>query len=327
MAHRNPSERTCSYVVFLEADTAGGDHQELAQYLSALGVAGCEVVIVDPSPHLRFALNARVLRWVGRHVALAPEHCTSSGNIDYVRAAASIATCEKVIVATDEVRYEPEAVAALCSALDSYDAAEPDDYYELGPWWSGVEAGRLLAYRAVEPNGAHCVTFGFRRSALQALEPLAAIFSVEPQGGLSIAGANVCTTTGAFVRRLPGTLAVWLGRRTRQAELGFANAIRSGLLFSILPLFVALAILGGARLAATYAISLGVVATFAALRGRAGATRVFPLRAALYAPLALLEASLTIYLALYRRVSGAETAMRGLPVPEKTSSRKVASGG
>src|SRR5919109_1959125 len=100
MPTKRPLTWRCSYVVLVQG---AGDSlhglRELAAYLSTLGVAGCEVVILDSSPRLQFELNGRVLRWVGRHIAV------SGGGLDIVRAAADYASCEKVIVADDDVRY------------------------------------------------------------------------------------------------------------------------------------------------------------------------------------------------------------------------------
>lgn len=325
MRKREPHDRRCSYVVFLESESAARDQEELAAYLSTLGVAGCEVIVVDPSPPFRFELNARVLRWVGRHVAFAAGHCGADGRLDYVHAADLLASCEKVIVATDEVRYEPESIAAMCETLDSHDAVEPEDFFEIGPWWSGVEAGRLLAQRAIEPGSSHCVTFGFRKSALASLRPLAAILP-PPQHRLALAGADVCTKSGVYVKRVSGGFTDWLARRTRIAALAFASPVRSALFFAVLPLLVALVILGGLRLAGMFALLLAVFATAAAIRGRSGASGVFPLRACLFAPLALLESSVSIYLALFLKMRGAEIGSSGVAVPERSGGQRVASG-
>src|SRR5688572_21535674 len=100
MRNRTPQDRRCSYVVVVEnATTPASELRDLANYLSTAGVAGCDVVVLDASSRLQLELNARILRWVGRHVAVRPEHRTPSGSLDVVRAAAALAACEKVIVA------------------------------------------------------------------------------------------------------------------------------------------------------------------------------------------------------------------------------------
>ncbi|HEX8254485.1 MAG TPA: hypothetical protein VF846_15175, partial [Thermoanaerobaculia bacterium] len=115
MRNGQPHDRQCSYLVVVEnAAASAAELRELANYLSEVGVAGCEVVILDASPRLQFELNGRILRWVGRHVAVRPEHRSSNGSIDLVRSGATLAACEKVIVAAEDVRYTPEAIGQLC---------------------------------------------------------------------------------------------------------------------------------------------------------------------------------------------------------------------
>src|SRR5687768_16346197 len=131
MRTRPTPERRCSYVVLLEsAGASAGDLRELASYLSTLSLADCEVVVLDASPRLQFDLNGRTLRWVSRHVYVRPEHRTPSGAVDAVRAATFAAGCEKVIVADDDVRHTPEAVARMCDLLDAHEVIQPQDYLD-----------------------------------------------------------------------------------------------------------------------------------------------------------------------------------------------------
>jgi hypothetical protein len=63
-----------------------------------------------------------------------------------------------------------------------------------------------------------------------------------------------------------------------------------------------------------------------ALRGRVGAGSVFPLRACFYAPLWVVERSVSVYWALGLRMRGAAAEPAGLLLAEKSSPR-AASGG
>src|SRR5207253_2350585 len=174
MRHRTPHERRCTYVVPLEEQAAGSadDLRALSEYLSTLAVADCDVLILDAASAEEFERNRTVLRWVGRHVAVDARNRTASGAIDPVRAAVASAPCEKVIVAAPDIRYTADEIAAVCDLLDLHEVVEPQDYLDPLPWWGGIEAGRMLVHRSIEPYPDHGATFGFRRSAIRGLRSL-----------------------------------------------------------------------------------------------------------------------------------------------------------
>ena len=327
MRTRQTRERRCSYVVVAEqAATSAEELRQLANYLSTLGLAGVDVVVVDPSPRLQFELNARVLRWVGRHVAPRQEHRSPSGAIDVVRAAADLASCEKVIVAAEDVRYTPEAVGQLCDLLDLHEVVEPQDYLEPLPWWGGMEAGRILVHRGIEPQPDHGATFGFRRAAVRSLRTLGASDVHDDQvRRLGSVGAELYAAADVFVRRQPGQLDEWWNERPRQAGDDFVLPVKTAFFFSLVPLLLLLAILGGLQLAGAYAGVIAFASMAVAIRGRSGAGAFFPLRAVLFAPLWVFERSVSVYWALFRKLRGADEPLR-VVVPDGARGTKVASG-
>ena len=136
MRHRNPRDCRCSYLVVIKRDReADDDLPDLAAYLSTLGLAGCEVIIVDGSPAPVFEKNHRVLRWVSRHIAVRPRHHSFSGAVDVIRTALDVSNCDRIIVADENVRYADTAVASLCELLDGHEVVEPQDYFHPLPWW------------------------------------------------------------------------------------------------------------------------------------------------------------------------------------------------
>ena len=308
MRNRQTRERRCSYVVVAESATASPDElRQLANYLSTLGLAGADVVVLDPSPRPQFDQNARVLRWVGRHVAVRPEYRTQSGSIDLVRAAVAVAECEKVVVAAEDVRYTPEAIGQICDLLDLHEVVEPQDYLDPLPWWGGIEAGRILIHRGIEPQPDHGATFGFRRSAIRSLRNLGAADVHDDQARrLAAVGAEVYPASEVFVRRQPGAFDDWLTHRVRQASEDFLLPMKSAFFFSLMPLLLLLATLGGLQLAGGYAGVIAFASVGLALRGRIGAATFFPLRAVLFAPLWVFERSVTVYWALIRKLRGVD---------------------
>ena len=328
MRNAKPEDRRCSYVVVIGSSAASASGlRDLASYLSTLGVAGCDVVVLDPSPRLQFELNARILRWVGRHVSVRPEHRSHAGALDPVRSAATLAACEKVIVAADDVRYTPDAVGQICDLLEMHEVVEPQDYLDPLPWWGGIEAGRILLHRGIEPQPDHGATFGFRRSAVRGLRALELLELEDQARRLIAAGAEVFPATNVFVRREPGALDEWLSDRPRVASGDFDLPMKSVFFFSLVPMLALLAVLGGVRLAAGYASVIAFASMSLAVRGRAGAGPFFPLRACLFAPLWVFERSLSVYWALFRKLRGdvADTTTEALP--QRAPGSRVASGG
>jgi hypothetical protein len=327
MRTKQPRERRCSYVVVAESATASAEElRQLANYLSTLGLAGAEVVVLDPSPRPQFELNARVVRWVGHHVPVRPEYRTPAGTIDVVRAATAVAGCEKVIVAAEDVRYTPEAIGQLCDLLDLHEVVEPQDYLDPLPWWGGIDAGRILIHRGIEPQPDHGATLGFRRTAIRSLRNLGPAELHDDQARrLAAVGAEVYPAAEVFVRRQPGGLGEWLINRVRQAGDDFALPMKTAFFFSLVPLMLLLAVLGGPRLAGGYAGVIAFSSVALALRGRSGAGSFFPLRAVLFAPLWVFERSVSVYWALFRKLRGADEPLR-VAVPERRTGTQVASG-
>ena len=323
MRTKRPQDRRCSYVVLVQNATAStSELRELAAYFSTLGVAGCDVVILDASPRLQFELNGRILRWVGRHVAVHPEYRAANG-IDLVRAAASLATCEKVIVANEDVRYTPEAIGQLCDLLDVHEVVEPQDYLDPMPWWSGIDAGRMLIHRGIEPEPDHGATFGFRRSAIRGLRTLPASSDAHARR-LSAVGAEVYSAADVFVRREPEPFADWVASRPRLAGDDFELVFKTAFFFSLVPLLLLLVAFGGARFAGVYMGLIAFASVGLALRGRAGvASMHFPLRACLFAPVWVFERSVSVYWALYRKLRGADEDVSSVPAPAEARERQV----
>jgi len=319
-------DQRCSYVVIHEdATVPGGDLRSFAAYLSSIAVAGCEVIVIDDTPS--FDRNRRILRWVGRHVAPLPRHRALSGAVDPLRAALDIASCEKIIVANARVRHDAGTIEAMCALLDAHEIVEPQDYCDPLPWWGGVDAGRILVHRAIDPLPDHGATLGFRRAAVRGLHD-----GLDDRDDavrrLQAQGAVVSAAPELFVRCEPPRMATWLRERARQADDDFALPLKTAFFFALLPVAALLIAFGGTSLAGSYAAALVVGSLALALRGRAGASQVFPFRACLFAPLWLLERSVSVYWALLRKLSGVnverplEVSRAGVPPAGEAASHR-----
>src|SRR5262249_18248648 len=222
------------------------------------------------------------------HVAGGAGHRGFAGAIDPLRVAVDLASCDKVIVAQPAVRYDSKAIEELCARLDTHESVEPQDYLQPLPWWGGIEAGRILVHRAIEPASQR-MTFAFRRNAARGMRDLERGHAPD-----------------VFVRRLPPSGDAWLRERARQAGEDFHFPIRTALFLALIPLAILLGAAGGVRLAGGYASAVAFAAVALAVRGRVGAAPFFPLRACLCAPLWVLERSLSVYWALFQKLRSAE---------------------
>jgi len=325
MRHRSLAERRGSYVVLLDGPSRSTDElRDLAAYLSELAVSDFEIVVVDASQQPDLDRNRQVLRWAGRHVAAKPQHVTSSGEIDPIRAASDVASCEKVIVADANVRYDHDAIDQLALLLELHEVVEPQDYFDPLPWWGGVEAGRILVHRSVASVPDHGATFGFQKRALRGLRSFDHVGDPSARR-LAAQGAEVFSAVRVFVRRVPPALAQWVRGLPRQAEQEFAIPARAALFFMLVPIAISLALLAGPSLAGAFLGTVAFASVALAVRGRIGASRFFPLRACFFAPLWILQRSVSVYWALLWRVSGAVEPRR-VPAVVRTHDEQVASG-
>lgn len=296
-------ERTrCSYVVIFDEAGGAATLREFADYLGSLSAAGCETIVLDRSQGEVLEAHRRVLRWVARHVAVRRDHLSVTGVIDPTRAAALVASVEKVIVADPDIRYSAAEVERVCELLDRHEVVEPQDYLDPLPWWSGIEAGRILVNRAIDPQPDHGATFGFRRSIVTALPPLGHSVAGDQVRRLSAAGAEVYAPPQLFVKREPSRLTDWLATRAPEASNDFDLPVRSAFFLSLLPLLAALSFFGGLRIAGAFATAVAIGAVAFAVRGRFEASRYFPMRAVLFAPAWVLERSFSVWWALFRRL-------------------------
>ncbi len=302
MRPRNRRSRSCTYAVAIDGAMSQNELQRLAQYLSTLAPAGCEVLVLDTASPTLFDSRQCVLRWVARHIAVQQQEHSDEA-LELVRAAAAAATTDKVIFAAGNTRYSADEIGDICTLLDRHDVVEPEEYVGPLPWWGAVEAGGMLLYRGVERPRPDRSTFAFRRSAFRPLHG----FSEErigPVPGLAFIGADVHEAQDLFVRKEPPSLLAWL--RTRRLDaFDPASPMRTFFFLAAIPLLIFLAIAGGMDIAGGYAAVVGFASVVLAVRGRIGASRVFPIRACLFAPLWILERSMSASWSMFTRLRAA----------------------
>lgn len=287
----------------------GEQRGELAAYLGAIAAHCAEVIVVDGSPPGVFAANAEAFAGLATHVPPAPEERWLMGKVSGVRTGVRLASHERLVIADDDVRYEPEALARTAQLLDEHDLVRPQNYFLELPWHARWDTARTLLNRAFGCD--YPGTLAVRRSRMLAMglydgdvlfENLELIRTVRAHGGSTIAPLYL------YVGRVPPSASHFWGQRTRQAYDDFAVPARMALWLSLLPAFALPGRLSQPRVGkVAQAKRLGAAAAIAAAlaergRRRAGGAGVFPVTSSLLAPLWVLERALCAWLAVLQRL-------------------------
>ncbi len=266
-----------------------------------------EVIIVDGSSSEVFAAHAARWNSFAVHIPPDPDISVLNGKVRGVLTGLRYATCEKLIIADDDVRYDETALHRVATLLEDAHIVKPQNYFEPLPWHALWDTGRTLLNRAT--GGDWPGTLGVRRSMLLAtggyngnvlFENLEVIRTVRAAGGVEVVPLDL------FVRRLPPTSRQFWSQRVRQAYDEFARPWHFILLLFLLPLTLVLALF---RCWAVFAAGMLAVIGLAELgRRRDGGCTVFPFVASLLAPVWLAERAICTWFAF-----GARLYLGGIP--------------
>jgi hypothetical protein len=279
----------------------GAQREELAEYLAGIASHCAELIVVDGSPPDVFAANAEA--WGGHltHVPPAEEESWLMGKVSGVRTGLRLASRERVVVADDDVRYDPEALRRTSLLLDEHDLVRPQNYFSRLPWHARWDTARTLLNRSLGRD--YPGTLAVRRSRVLAMglydgdvlfENLELIRTVRAHGG------SVVSPLDLYVARVPPSAGHFWGQRTRQAYDDFALPLRMALWLAVVPLLLLSAI--GRRPAPPLAAAGLAVAAAERGRRRAGGGAVFPATSSLLAPVWVLERGICAWLAVRQRL-------------------------
>ena len=279
---------------------ARGDVSELTAYLRRLA-ATMEVVVVDGSPPDIFAYHAEQWSTLARHVPPDDDPSALNGKVKGVLTGLRRASHERLVIADDDVRYEPAALARLVAMLDEADVIRPQNYFHPLPWHARWDTGRILLNRMT--GGDWPGTLGVRRSILRVTGGYdgGVLFeNLELVRTVLAAGGREAVPLDLFVRRSPPDARHFWSQRVRQAYDELARPVRLGVSLSILPLGLVLALTR--RWAALGALVAGSVVLAECGRWRGGGRAYFPVGASLLAPTWLAERAVCIWIAVGARI-------------------------
>jgi hypothetical protein len=299
----------CTYILPIRRVRANRQEiDELAQYFGKLTQENCEVIVVDGSSAEIFAEHNRAWRKLCRHVTVDRQYTYLNGKVNGVHTGVDLASCESIILADDDIRYTAEDIGRACELLERHDMVRPQNYLAPLPWWGRMEAARMLINRGVLRTGDYPGTCAFRRSVCLRFghyDGDVLFDNEEIVRHFVVNAANVCYALDFFILKRPPTLRKWLEQRPRQAYEDFDMRFKTVLFMSLLPAAIALGLLSGipAALAFLFVVSIcaGLLAGCGLMRDQA--YNFLPVHVILYAPLWVLERSLSVYWALYWRVA------------------------
>jgi hypothetical protein len=277
---------------------------KLADYFKALRLAGCEVLVVDGSPFAVFEQHKKSWQICSRHVAPDPKYTFLNGKVNGVHTGVDLASCERIILADDDIRYSAADVKRMCALLDKFEMVRPQNFIAPLPWWARLETARILINRGVLRAGDYPGTCGFCRSTMHRVGPYdgdVLFDNEEIVRHFALKGVDINYALDFFILKRPPTFTKWLEQRPRQAYEDFVMRAKTAAFLSVFPLSLGLGFLVSVRVALLFLAILSLLSVLLSTRGmlRNAAYRVFPVHSPLFAPLWIFERSLSVYWALY----------------------------
>jgi len=306
-ATRNADIR-CSFILpILRAHLDQIEIESFADYFRSLRAASCEVLIVDGSPLSVFAEHKNAWEGLATHIPPDPQYTYLNGKVNGVHTGVDLASCERIILADDDIRYTTADVKRMCHLLDKFEMVRPQNFISPLPGWARLETGRILVNRGVLRAGDYPGTCGFRRSTMHRVGPYdgdVLFDNEEIVRHFALNGARIHYALDFFIQKRPPTFTKWLEQRPRQAYEDFVMRAKTAAFLCVLPAIISLGFLFSVRASLLLVAALSFLAVLLSGRGllRDAAYKVFPVISPLYSPLWIFERSLSVYWAVYWRV-------------------------
>ena len=281
--------------------TAVVKDDELTAYLAAL-VKLVPVIVVDGSPAAVFAHHAANWPSAVMHLPVDEDRRGDlNGKVAGVVTGLRRVRTPKVVIADDDVRYDPFALRRIGALLDGAGVVRPQNVFSPAPWHAVLDTGRSLIARAT--GGDWPGTLGIRMDAYARVggyDGTVLFENLELVRTLRAAGASELVAYDLFVARRPPDTGHYFAQRVRQAYDEFARPGRLAAQLAVAPALALMSMRFGGRALAGFAVVAIALAEIG--RARGGARRVFPPRTAVLAPLWVLERAATSWFAVALRL-------------------------
>lgn len=281
--------------------------EALRSYLSSIVPAVSEILVVDGSPDDVFAMHDELWAGVCRHERVNREFGFLNDKVNGIQTGVRLAHSEKIILADDDIRYRPSEIDEIDKLLDQFEAVRPQNHFAFVMpvgLWAKTEAARMLINRAILRAADYPGTCAFKRDTMLeagGYDGDVLFDNEELVRHLALSGANIAYGNDLFVEKRPPTFRKWLEQRPRQAYEDFGLRTKTILFAALPPLLIATGVLFGSRSMIGAMVTLALTSVLIAWLGRRrGQARIFfPLHICLFAPLWILERSLSTYWAFY----------------------------
>ena len=277
---------------------------EFAKYFDALTNASCDVLVIDGSPTEIFEQHHRLWSQSARHEKVDRRFNYLNDKVNGIHTGVELSPNEKIVLADDDIHYSPDDIDRISKLLDDWEVVRPQNYLRPLPCWARMESARMLINRATLRTADYPGTCAFRRATMLHVghydgdvlfdnEELIRHFAREK--------ARIYYATDFFIEKRAPRLRKWLEQRPRQAYEDFALRAKTTLFFALPICGFLAAFIGGSKGVGLFLLILSLVAMMIALAGRVrgDARKYFPASVILFAPLWILERSLSTYWALY----------------------------
>jgi hypothetical protein len=298
----------CTYLLpILRARYDVNEAATLAQYFNQLRSAGCEVLVVDGSARSVFERHGEIWNKVCRHVPPDNKYTYLNGKVNGVHTGVDLASTERIILADDDIRYTTPDIDRMCRLLDTFELVRPQNFLKPTPWWARIESARILINRGTLRAGDYPGTCGFLRSTMQRAGPYdgdVLFDNEELVRHFAVNGVHINYALDFFILKRPPQLWKWFEQRPRQAYEDFVMRAKTAAFVSVIPGLIAAAVFASISVALLLALSIALTAMVLCARGlvRNSAYRYFSGTAFLWAPVWVLERSISVYWAIYWRL-------------------------
>ncbi len=179
--------------------------RDLAPYLRRLAECCDDVIVVDGSPPDVHAANAALWQGPLRLVTPDPARLCLNGKVAGVLTGIDLARHEHVVIADDDVRYDPETLMRTVALLENHDLVRPQNYFSPTPWHASWDTARTLLNRATL-KADFPGTLAVRRSRLRAAgeyDGNVLFENLELIRAIRVGGGRVASPPDLYVRRIP----------------------------------------------------------------------------------------------------------------------------
>jgi hypothetical protein len=300
--------------------TEAGPIEELAAYLREIDGEVDEILVVDGSPSPLFDRHRAALAGVARHLPPHRDLNFQMGKVNGVITGVRESESETIVIADDDVRYDPRSLRRTLALLLEADLVRPQNYFDELPWHARWDTARSLLNRVFTGDPAFPVgdfpgTLAVRRDTFLrsgAYDGDALFENLELMRTIRAAGGTIVSPLDLYVARRPPDTAHFLSQRVRQAYDDFAIPARFVTFLALPPLAAELLRRDRGRWLGAAGLASVVVAEFG--RCRADGRRHFSPSGSLLAPVWIVERSLCCWAALAeRRAGGVRYGDRRLP--------------